>query len=70
MGIPNIPRVQIYNQGIPYVHAWQVTQPYVPDFYPVTNHMGFPIVDIPGCVKMHKDNKRHKNGVPIDKNFI
>ena len=70
MGIPNIPRVQIYNQGIPYVHAWQVTQPYVPDFYPVTNHMGFPIVDIPGCVKMHKDNKRHKNGVPIDKNLI
>ena len=43
MGIPNIPRVQVYNQSIPYVPAWQINQPYVPNFYPVTNHLGFPI---------------------------
>ena len=68
--IPNIPRVQIYNQGIPYVPSWQIQQPFVPNFYPVTNHMGFPIVDIPGCVKMHKDNKKHKTGIPIDKDLV
>ncbi len=68
--IPQIPRVQVYSQGIPYVPSWQIQQPYVPNFYPVTNNLGFPIVDMPGCVTMHKDNKRHKNGVPIDKNLI
>ena len=68
--IPNIPRVQIYNQGIPYVPSWQIQQPFVPNFYPVTNHMGFPIVDIPGCVTMHKDNKYHRNGIPIDKDLV
>ena len=60
----------IHNVGIPYVHSWQIQQPYVPNFNPVTSLIGFPIVDIPGCVEMHKDNKRHKNGVPIDKNLI
>ena len=70
MGIPNIPRVQVYNQSIPYVPAWQITQPYVPNVYPVTNHMGFPIVNIPGCVAMHKDNKKHNNGLPIEKGLV
>ena len=70
MGIPNIPRVQVYNQSIPYVPAWQINQPYVPNFYPVTNHLGFPIVNIPGCVKAHKDNKKHNNGLPIEKGLV
>ena len=70
MGIPNIPRVQIHNQGIPYTPHWQIRQPFVPNFYPVTNHLGFPIVDMPGCVKMHKDNKRHNNGLPIEKGLV
>ena len=68
--VPNIPFIQIRDINKPYIPYWTIKQPYVPNFYPVTNHMGFPIVDIPGCVKMHKDNKRHKNGVPIDKNLI
>ena len=25
---------------------------------------------MPGCVKAHKDNKKHKNGVPIDKDLV
>ena len=68
--IPNIPRVQVHSQGIPYIPSWQITQPYVPNVYPVTNHMGFPIVNIPGCVAMHKDNKRHENGLPIEKGLV
>jgi hypothetical protein len=68
--IPNIPVIQIRNTDAPYIPYWTIRQPYVPNFYPVTNHMGFPIIDMPGCVKMHKDNKRHVNGVPIDKSLI
>ena len=30
MGIPNIPRVQVYNQSIPYTPAWQINQNGVP----------------------------------------
>ena len=71
MGIPNIPRVQVYSQGIPYVPLWQITQPNV-DYLlpPVVVNVGTPIINIPGCVKAHKDNKRHVNGVPIDKNLV
>ena len=60
----------IHSVNIPYVPSWQIQQPYVPNFNPVTNLIGFPVVNIPGCVEMHQDNKRHVNGVPIDKNLI
>ena len=68
--IPNIPNVQVYSQRIPYVPHWQIRQPSVPNFSPVTNYIGFPIVDMPGCVEMHKDNKSHVNGLPIDKDLV
>tara|TARA_Y100001973_G_C5180388_1_gene324523 strand:+ start:1033 stop:1824 length:792 start_codon:yes stop_codon:yes gene_type:complete len=68
--IPNIPVLQIYNTQIPDQRIWSVQQPFIPNVYPVTNHLGFPIVDIPGCVKAHKDNKKHVNGLPIDKSLI
>ncbi len=55
--IPNIPTVQIYSNSIPYVRPWQIRQPYVPNFNPVTNYLGFPIVDMPGCVEMHRENR-------------
>ena len=60
----------IHSVNIPYVPSWQIQQPYVPNFNPVTNLIGFPVVDMPGCVEMHKDNKRHVNGIPIDKSLI
>ncbi len=60
----------VHSVNIPYVPSWQIQQPYVPNFNPVTNLIGFPVVNMPGCVEMHKDNKRHVNGVPIDKNLI
>ena len=68
--IRNIPNVQVQNVGIYQIPSWQIRQPYVPNHYPVTNHLGFPIVDIPGCVKAHKDNKSHVNGLPIDKSLV
>ncbi len=63
-----IPNIQVQNIGIYQIPSWQIRQPYVPNFNPVTNYIGFPIVDIPGCVAMHKDNKR--NGKPWDRNLV
>ena len=72
MGRPvnNIPVIQVRNSDVPYIPHWTIQQPYVPNFYPVTNHMGFPIIDMPGCVTMHKDNKYHKSGRPVDKSLV
>ena len=42
---------------------WLNGIPYVPNNDPpVTLQLGFPIVDMPGCVTMHKDNKDHVTG--------
>ena len=81
MGIPTINRIgtrniqvaDTYTTEIPnvYVPRWMTTQPSV-DYLlpPVVVNIGNPIVDIPGCVKMHKDNKKHKNNIPIDKDLV
>ena len=65
-----IPNIRVQNIGIYQIPNWQIRQPYIPNVYPVTNHMGFPIVNMPGCVAMHKDNKRHENGLPIEKGLV
>ncbi len=76
MSIPIIKVNNVNTQKIPnvenvYIPRWMVTQPNV-DYLipPVVVNIGNPIVNIPGCVKAHKDNKRHKNGIPIDKNLV
>ena len=77
MGIPrirninNIETYQIPNVENVYIPRWMTTQPNV-DYLlpPVVINIGNPIVDIPGCVKAHKDNKRHKNNIPIDKDLV
>ena len=37
---------------------------------PVTLQLGFPIVDMPGCVNMHKDNKDHVTKMPFDHDLV
>ena len=73
MSIPIIREINIHESTIPnvYIPRWMVTQPNV-DYLlpPVVVNIGNPIVDIPGCVKAHKDNKRHKTGIPIDKDLV
>ena len=68
-----IPRIDIHQQNIPqvYVPQWMIQQPSV-DYLmrPVVVNVGVPIINMPGCVKMHKDNKKHKNNIPIDKDLI
>jgi len=66
--IRNIPNIQVQTVGTHYIPSWQIQQPYVPNFSPVTNYIGFPIVDMPGCVTMHKDNRR--DGKPWDRNLV
>ena len=71
-----IPVINVNQISQPYVHPvyvpqWMIQQPNV-DYLlpPVVVNVGTPIVDMPGCVKMHKDNKRHKNNLPIDKGLV
>ena len=69
--INNISTYQIPDVANVYIPRWMTTQPNV-DYLlpPVVINIGNPIVDIPGCVKMHKDNKKHKTGIPIDKDLV
>ena len=64
----NIPKVQVHSVGIYQLPTYQIRQPYLPNFDPITNYIGFPIVDIPGCVEMHQDNKR--DGKPWDRDLV
>ena len=53
--------------------SWVTTPPAVPDTYvPVTIKLGFPIVNMPGCVEAHPDNKTQigPNGLPLDRNLV
>ena len=50
---------------------WLRQQPdAIPQNVPVTTRIGTPIVNMPGCVKAHKDNQYHKSGLPVDKNLV
>ena len=78
MGIPRIRNIDtreinIQETTIPnvYVPNWMTVQPNV-DYLipPVVINIGNPVVDIPGCVKAHKDNKQHKTGIPFDKDLV
>ena len=76
MSIPIIKVNNINTYSIPdvqnvYIPRWMTTQPNV-DYLipPVIINIGNPIVDIPGCVKMHRDNQYHNNGLPIDRNLV
>ena len=69
--INNIQTYQISDVQNVYIPRWMTTQPNV-DYLlpPVVVNIGNPIVNIPGCVKMHKDNKKHKTNVSIDKDLV
>ena len=65
----NIPNIVIPKFGTNEV--WLNGGPFVPSNHPsVTTQIGFPIVEIPGCVKMHKDNQDKVTGLPFDKDLV
>ena len=65
MPIPDIRlnNLNIRDVVIPDVPKWMSTDPpmAVPILPPVTMEIGTPIVNIPGCVEAHKDNKQNVN---------
>ena len=65
----NIPNVAIPRFGTNEV--WLNGIPFIPRYDPpVTLQIGFPIVEIPGCVTMHEDNKDHISNLPFDKDLV
>ena len=65
----NIPNVVIPKFGTNEV--WLNGVPFVPSNHPsVTTQIGFPIVEIPGCVKMHKDNKDHVTRMRFEHDLV
>ena len=65
----NIPNVVIPQFGTN--ETWLNGVPFVPSNHPpITTQIGFPIVDMPGCVKMHKDNKDHVTRMPFDHDLV
>ena len=66
--VDNVNTVQIPNVFVP---NWQQYQPTVAHLIPpVVVNIGNPIIDMPGCVKMHRDNQYHKSGLPVDRNLV
>ena len=69
-----IQKIDIPNISIPQFgtnEVWLNDVPFVPSNHaPVTLQIGFPIVEMPGCVNMHKDNKDHITKMPFDHDLV
>ena len=65
IGVPNVTIPQVKQSD------WIYGIPFIPNNDPpVTLDLGFPIVEMPGCVKMHKDNQDHVTRLPFDKDLV
>ena len=69
-----IQKIDVPNITIPQFgtnEVWLNNVPFVPSNHPsVTTQIGFPIVEMPGCVKMHQDNKDHVTRMPFDHDLV
>jgi len=69
-----IQKIDIPNVTIPQFgtnEVWLNGVPFVPSNHPsVTTQIGFPIVEMPGCVKMHQDNQNHVTRMPFDHDLV
>ena len=54
----DIRSVEVRDIRIP---SWMTNQPRIPSAPPVTVQVGVPVIDIPGCVEAHLDNKKGTN---------
>ena len=65
----NIPNIVIPN--VVSSESWIFGIPNIPSNHPpITTNIGFPIVEIPGCVKMHKDNQDKVTRLPFDYDLV
>ena len=56
--IRDIRNVEVRDINVP---SWMTTPPRIPSAPPVTVQVGVPVIDIPGCVEAHLDNKKGTN---------
>ena len=73
MSIPNIivndPR--IFTHPISNINIYRLPQPLIFNVHPpVTLQIGFPIVELPGCVEFHPDDQNKVTRLPFDKNLV
>ena len=60
IGVSNAWVADIRNNTIPETRTWVVNPPTaIPPVVPVTVNAGTPIVNMPGCVKVHKENAKN-----------
>ena len=55
-----IPKIEIQSLTHPVIRVWQIQPPqslYIPA--PVTVNLGFPVIDMPGCVEARKSNREN-----------
>ena len=70
-----IQKIDVPNISIPVIGYnspnWLFKIPQIPNNHPpVTLQLGFPIVEMPGCVTMHKDNQDHITKMPFDHDLV
>ena len=59
--MPEIREIQIRDLNIPQVPNWLIKSPQaIPPVVPVTQQIGTPIVNLPGCVESHPDAGKNK----------
>ena len=68
INVDDVNPIQVPNVIVP---SWMYQHPNVDHLVPpVVVNIGNPIIDMPGCVEMHKDNQYHKSGLPVDRNLV
>ena len=73
MTIPNIivNDSRIFTHPISNISIYRLPQPLIFNVHPpVTLQLGFPIVELPGCVTFHPDDQNKVNKLPFDKNLV
>jgi len=63
--------INVGDVNVPRIHTHKIPYTNIPIHQvPVTLQIGNPIVDMPGCVEMHRDNKNHVSRLPFDKDLV
>ena len=65
--IEQIPNISIQQIG---GRTWFVSDTSDSKQSPVTLQLGFPIVELPGCVESHQDNKINSSNLPLDRDLV
>ena len=62
-----IPEIRIRSINLPQIPDYLIEPPQaIPSSVPVTVQIGFPIVDLPGCVEAHETNNAKNNQIKTD----